>query len=338
MMTILEGRPFTGRTLARMEAFLASMGLRYDGHVEYSVCLLDEDFSIVAAGSLEGGVLKCLAVSPDHQGEGLAAALVSQLVRYAAEQGRTHLFLYTKPDNQALFAGLGFYPILKTGQVLFMENKRDGFRTFLDQLRQASPACDGTVGAIVANCNPFTLGHRYLVEQALQQCDLLHLFILSEDRSFFSAKDRFRMARAGTADLPRLVLHGTGDYLISHATFPTYFFKDQAQAGQANCQLDLELFARAIAPVLGITRRFVGTEPLCPVTAAYNEAMKALLPPYGIAVTELPRLAKDGVPISASEVRRCLARHDEARLRQLVPEPVAAMLLQSKPENWDLWR
>ena len=146
------------------------------------------------------------------------------------------------------------------------------------------------------------------------------------------------MARAGTADLPRLVLHGTGDYLISHATFPTYFFKDQAQAGQANCQLDLELFALAIAPALGITRRFVGTEPLCPVTAAYNEAMKAVLPPYGIAVTELPRLAKDGVPVSASEVRRCLARHDEARLRQLVPEPVAAMLLQSKPENWDLWR
>lgn len=326
-MTILEGQPLIGRNLARMQAFLASMGLDYDEGVEYSVCLLDEDFSIQAAGSVEGGVLKCLAVSPDHQGEGLAATLVSHLVRHAAEQGRTHLFLYTKPENQALFADLGFYPILKTDDVLFMENRRDGFRRFLEDLRGESPVCDGNVGAIVANCNPFTWGHRYLVEQALQQCGLLHLFILSEDRSDFSARDRFRMAQAGTADLPRLVLHGTGDYLISQATFPTYFFKDRVQASRANCRLDLELFAREIAPALGITRRFIGTEPLCPVTAAYNQAMQDLLPGYGITVTEIPRLTVDGAPVSASEVRRCLARHDEARLRQLTPPAVAAMLL-----------
>lgn len=327
-MTILEGRPFTGRNLARMQAFLASMGLSYDEGAEYSVCLLDDDFAIQAAGSVEGGVLKCLAVAPDRQGEGLAATLVTQLVRYALEQGRTHLFLYTKPENQALFAGLGFYPILKTEDVLFMENRKNGFRRFLEGLRQESPACDGTVGAIVANCDPFTLGHRYLVEQALARCDLLHLFILSEDRSAFTARDRFRMARAGTADLPRLVLHGTGDYLISHATFPTYFFKDKAQAGMANCRLDLTLFGREIAPALGVTRRFVGTEPLCPVTAAYNQAMQDLLPQYGIAVTELPRLTRDGVPVSASEVRRCLAAHQEDRLRQLVSEAVYEMLKQ----------
>lgn len=330
-MTILEGRPMTGRNLARMRTFLASVGLSYDEHAEYSVCLLDEDFAIQAAGSVDGAVLKCLAVAPDRQGEGLAAALLTPLVQYAFEQGRTHLFLYTKPQNQALFAGLGFYPILKTEDVLFMENKRNGFRQFLDGLRRETPACDGTIGAIVANCNPFTLGHRYLVEQALERCDLLHLFILSEDRSAFSAGDRLRMARAGTADLPRLVLHGTGEYLLSYATFPTYFFKDQAQAGQANCRLDLELFGREIAPALGITRRFIGTEPLCPVTAAYNRAMADLLPRYGVTVTELPRLTRDGVPISASEVRRCLVSRDEVRLRQLVPETVAEILRSGVP-------
>ncbi|EFA28598.1 ABC transporter, ATP-binding protein, partial [Haemophilus influenzae HK1212] len=38
-------------------------------------------------------------------------------------------------------------------------------------------------GSIVMNANPFTLGHRYLIEQALQQCDHLHLFIVGEDAS-----------------------------------------------------------------------------------------------------------------------------------------------------------
>lgn len=321
-MTILEGHPFTGRNLQRLKEFLAVMDLDYDENVEYSVCILDDDFSIAAAGSVEGGVLKCIAVSPDHQGEGLTATLATQLIQYAMSQGRTHLFLYTKPKNQMMFQGVGFYPILKTDQILFMENKRGGFRRYVEGLRRESPECGGVIGAIVANCNPFTRGHRYLVEQALDRCDLLHLFVLSEDRSAFSARDRFAMVQAGVADLDRIVLHQTGDYLISAATFPTYFFKDKAQAGQANCRLDLELFAREIAPALGITRRFVGEEPLCAVTNAYNTAMKELLPQFGITVTEIPRLAQNGVPISASEVRRCLAEQNHTRLQQLVPEAV----------------
>lgn len=328
-MTILEGRPFTGRNLQRLKDFLAAMDLDYDEHVEYSVCILDDDFSVIAAGSVEGSVLKCIAVSPDHQGEGLTATLATQLIQYAMGRGRTHLFLYTKPKNQMMFQGVGFYPILKTDQILFMENRRGGFRRYVEGLRRESPECGGVIGAIVANCNPFTRGHRYLVEQALDRCDLLHLFVLSEDRSAFSAKDRFAMVQAGVADLERVVLHQTGDYLISAATFPTYFFKDKAQAGQANCRLDLELFAREIAPALGITRRFVGEEPLCAVTNAYNTAMKEILPQFGIAVTEIPRLAQDGVPISASEVRRCLAEQNHTRLQQLVPEAVYKRLTAS---------
>ena len=40
-------------------------------------------------------------------------------------------------------------------------------------------------GAVVMNCNPLTLGHRYLIEQALKQCDYLMIFVVQEDKSFF---------------------------------------------------------------------------------------------------------------------------------------------------------
>lgn len=81
------------------------------------------------------------------------------------------------------------------------------------------------------------------------------------------------------------------DYLISPATFPAYFLKDQARAPEAKCDLDLTLFGSAIAPALHITERFVGQEPTCAVTAQYNRRMQAILPAYGIHVTEIPRLS-----------------------------------------------
>ena len=86
----------------------------------------------------------------------------------------------------------------------------------------------------------------------------------------------------GVKDLDRVILHQTSDYIISAATFPTYFMKEKTEAGKANCRLDLELFGKRIAPELHITKRFVGTEPNCAVTDCYNVTMKEVLPGLGI--------------------------------------------------------
>ena len=163
--------------------------------------------------------------------------------------------------------------------MLLMENRRDGIRSFVASL---PPAPAGNVGAIVANCNPFTRGHRYLVETAAGQCDFLYVFLVSEDRSFFSARDRLELARRNLADLPNVAVCPTGDYMISAATFPTYFLKDQSRAAECSTELDLKIFAEHFARPLGITRRFVGEEPFCPVTRAYNRQMLKLLPTWGI--------------------------------------------------------
>lgn len=53
------------------------------------------------------------------------------------------------------------------------------------------------IGSIVMNCNPFTLGHRYLVEEASRQSDLLYIFVVEEDKSDFPFEDRFNMVKAG---------------------------------------------------------------------------------------------------------------------------------------------
>ena len=328
-----EESPVTGRKLERLKKFLAEAGLTYDETIEHTVLLTDDEGEIKATGSAAGNVLKCIAVSEDMRGEGLTATVVSALIRYETERGITHLFLFTKPENKAMFADLGFYEILCTDTVLFMENKKNGIASYAEaigaetdarvtELRASLPnfPAQPVYGAVVANCDPFTKGHRFLIEEALKQCDLLHLFILSEDRSHFSAKDRYEMGKAGTADLSRVLLHPTSDYLISAATFPTYFIKNTEKAVIANTELDVRIFGRCIAGPLCITKRFAGTEPADAVTRAYNETMRRILPEYGVEFIEIERLSEAGMPVSAKKVRAALKDGDKKALSALLPE------------------
>lgn len=323
-MHMESGTPLRGLRLERVKQFLAGMGIDWDDGIETTVYLVEEG-QIIAAGSRQGGVLKCIAVSPDHEGEGLTATVVTELMRDAMASGQSHLFLFTKPCNVEKFQGIGFYPVCETDDVAILENRRNGIAQFVSELK--APAAKGVVGAIVANCNPFTNGHRYLVEQAASRCALVHLFILSEDKSYFPAEKRLELVRQGVSDLKNVVVHPTSDYLISSATFPSYFIKDKEIAKDINCKLDLTIFAKRFAKPLGITMRFVGTEPLCPLTATYNRQMKSVLPPLGVEVVEIPRREQEGEPVSASRVRELLERGQVETCASLVPPSTYQYLL-----------
>lgn len=307
----------TGQKRVFWEQLLRSTGLEPDTQAD-SILLIWDNGRLIATGSRFGNILKCIAVDPARQGEDLTATIVTHLRQDALQAGHRHLFLYTKPQNKYLFSSLFFYPIAATDSVLLMENQQNGIGDFLDSLPDVPT--NGVVGAVVMNCNPFTLGHRYLVEQAAKECDRLYVFVLSEDRSYFKAADRMAMVKAGTADLQNVTVLPTGPYLISSATFPTYFLKDQSTAQDAQCELDVAIFGKHFAPHFGITRRYVGSEPFCPVTRAYNRALEQLLPAYGISLCEISRLETENTPVSATNVRKLIEEKNAEGVRGLVPE------------------
>jgi len=308
-------------TRAQWKALLAKAGLTPDPDAEQIVTVWEEE-ELIATGSRKGNLLKCIAVDPEHRGEDLTAAVLSQLRAGAFGDGQKHLFLYTKPENRRMFENLFFYPVAQTDTVLLMEDKRNGIRSFLDALPAAIPG--EKIGAAVMNCNPFTLGHRYLIETAAGECDHVYIFVLSEDQSRFSAQDRMEMVRLGTADLANVTVLPTGPYLISSATFPTYFLKDREAATQVHCRLDIEIFENWFVPRFGITHRYVGTEPLSPMTAQYNAALKENL--QKTVLVELPRLKTGSTPVSASAVRKALDTGED--IRNLVPETTCRYLTQ----------
>lgn len=336
----------------RIEAFLQTNGLRYDDMDYYAFVVDEATDETVAGGGLKGGVIKCVAVADGHKGEAVANMIVSHLISHANQEGYSCIKLFTKPKNRQLFESLSFRLLAEAPEAILMETGIGGISNTVDALKKikeeskkykeynkeckedskecrentsyltTSPPHHLTTtmqptGCIVMNCNPFTLGHRYLVESASRMVEHLFVIVVREDRSAFSYQERKAMVAAGTADLKNVTVCDGSEYAISNTTFPTYFLKRLSDATDTQILLDLDLFRRHIAPALGAEVRFVGTEPTDELTRRYNELMMESLGKDH--VVQIPRLENGGVAVSASRVRRAMDSNSLKEAAQLVP-------------------
>lgn len=342
----------------RVEAFLAANGLRLAPLDRYVVVTRDEDGDeILAGGGLDGNVIKCVAVSESARSEGLMNILVSRLIAIAREEGRESVKAFTKPENEGIFKSLGFGLLASAPKAILMENGRGGLPEYKKYL--ASLARPGRNGAIVMNANPFTKGHRYLVEQAASQVDNLYVIVVKEDRSRFPYVERKAMIEAGCAGLDNVVVCEGSDYAISAATFPTYFLKKLDDATDTQIALDLDLFVNHIAKPLGVTVRFAGSEPEDALTRRYNELMAEILPGTSVAVVrqdhqpdselvegsavrqarrpidfvEIPRLEQKGKPLSATSLRRALDKGGFKEAMEYIPKSTVPYLVADLAER-----
>lgn len=342
----------------RVEAFLAANGLRLAPLDRYVVVTRDEDGDeILAGGGLDGNVIKCVAVSESARSEGLMNILVSRLIAIAREEGRESVKAFTKPENEGIFKSLGFGLLASAPKAILMENGRGGLPEYKKYL--ASLARPGRNGAIVMNANPFTKGHRYLVEQAASLVDNLYVIVVKEDRSRFPYVERKAMIEAGCAGLDNVVVCEGSDYAISAATFPTYFLKKLDDATDTQIALDLDLFVNHIAKPLGVTVRFAGSEPEDALTRRYNELMAEILPGTSVAVVrqdhqpdpelvkgsalrqarrpidfvEIPRLEQKGKPLSATSLRRALDKGGFKEAMEYIPKSTIPYLVADLAER-----
>jgi [citrate (pro-3S)-lyase] ligase len=272
---------------------------------------------LVATGARVGRVLQMLAIDPAWQGGSLLGELVGELSARARAAGEEQLFVFTRPESAASFEALGFRLLASHGRAALLEHG-DGLGRWLAAHRPLLQPGDN--GAVVVNCNPFTLGHQHLLEQAAARVDTLYAFVVREDRSAFPFAARLRLVREGTAHLPSLRVLDTGPYAVSAVTFPGYFLRDPGDRAAAQMGIDLTLFGRRIAPFFQVRHRFFGEEPYCDTTRAYNQAMLRILPACGVEAVEIPRRAAGGAAISASAVRAALRAGALEGLEALVPE------------------
>ncbi len=329
----------TKAELSERTALLVSRGLTVPEGAGFVLGLYQGE-RLVATGALVRNVLQGIAVDSGFEGEGAAAAIVSSLIKRAIERDIEQLFLFTTNEEAARFRNLGFSLIagVPRGAAL-LEWGSEGIEDYLKALRDVARGKPERAGAVVVNCNPFTLGHRALIEYAASHSPWLYVLVVEEDRSLFPFEVRFKLIREGVADLTNVTVIAGGLYIISSATFPTYFIRpDREEAAQKairmHAALDLATFRARIAPALGVAWRFVGTEPFCGTTSVYNETMQLVLPATGTAeatawgleaevppveVAEIPRFEIDGEAVSASKVRELIRAGRLAEVERLVP-------------------
>ena len=323
----------------KVERFLGANGLRMEALDSYYT-VQDADGNILAGAGLSGDIIKCVAVAPNMRSEGLLTPLISRIIA-----GHGNLKVFTKPEYQSLFESLGFKLLASAPLAILLENGR-GLQQYCEYLRN-QPSSAGnyfsgrcqknqfpassakptrkSVGVIVMNANPFTLGHKYLIDKALEQVDNLYVIPVKEDVSMFPYTERLQMIKSSSSGLSRrsqvIVLDGS-DYSISAATFPTYFLKDITDASETQMRLDLDLFCKHIASALGATVRFAGSEPTDMLTAQYNSLMAEVLPKNGIEFVEIPR-----TEVSATRVRNALAQGDYCAAAAMCPATTRPYLL-----------
>ncbi len=331
----------TARQKKVFHAFLDKQNLEYEEDVDFTLKVIDNATGeMVGTGSIDGKVLKCIAIDPTRRGEGLSAHILSQLVKEQYKRGNSHIFVFTNPKNIEETAGnvfAGFRVVSKTDDIVLLEMGSNSIEEYLDDLKFQTRGITETeknpIGSIVVNCNPFTLGHQFLIETAAKECSYLIVFVVTEDRSLFPTEVRYQLVKAGTKHLDNVVVLKGGDYIISPATFPRYFMKEFADISLRQARLDVTIFGEHIAPALGIKKRYVGEEPFDLVTNAYNQAMKEILIPKGIELEIIPRKDVNGVPISASKVRALIREERMVEIIDLVPPTTYSFLISKEAKS-----
>lgn len=315
--------PSDRNAICSVKELLATEDLQLDKNIDYIAGIYDDNH-LIATGSLYCNSLRCFAIDKNYQGEALLNTLLTYLVNVQYERGNYHLFIYTKTSSAKYFKQLGFYEIATIpGMLAFLENKPNAFKSYINKLKKETEL-QNTIsktdiqGAIVMNANPFTLGHQYLIETAASQCDVLHLFIVSEDSSIVPYTVRKQLIQAGTKHIHNLVLHDCDSYMISNSTFPAYFQKDEQTVIRSQADLDITIFSK-MADALHITKRFIGEEPFSSVTKIYNDIMIKTLKENNIDVIVIKRKEFNTVPISASAVRQLIKENNIDGIRELVP-------------------
>ena len=293
--------------------FLLTLGFEFDPQeVECTMIVYNLKGELVGTGSQQGRILKYVAVAPKFRDTTAFALIVTYMTEKLLKIYK-HTFVFTRPENSVRFCGLG-YTLVATAEPLFaiLEFGFESIFTYQDYLKTLIvPAATSSIAAMVMNCNPFTNGHKFLIEKAAAENEVVYLFVVEEDLSAFPFAVRWELIRKGIEHLKNVVMVRGGMYIVSGTIFPAYFLKNETVSDvmQKQAELDVQIFANYVVPILGIRKRYVGTELFCKTTDAYNQAMKTILPSFGVEVIEVirkaSRLGSDNSPdyISASKVR-----------------------------------
>lgn len=294
-----------------VKKFLLENHLEYDYDIDLTFIVKNEDEDILGTVSSSKNIIKAFAVAPSMQGANLSTLLISRIISELGNRGIFDYRVFTKPENQVIFEQFNMRTIAKSKKVILLENKTFPIEKTIESLKNELNFKSKKISSLVMNCNPMTLGHLYLIEKCARENKEVVIFILEEDLSLVKFVDRIAIVRAATSHLNNVKVVPSTKYIISSATFPTYFLKKEDDSLIEYSTIDGSIFKNYFMSGLNIKTRYVGNEPKDPVTNKYIQVLKTIL---GDQLIIVDRIGDEEDVYSASRFRKLILedRFDDA--------------------------
>jgi len=300
----------------KVKEFLLKFDLNYENSVDLTL-YIEENDEIIGTVSKENYIIKCLAVDKNHQGENLASTLVSEIISRMLYEGKTYYQVFTKKMYLNTFLNLGFSEIISTENTCVLESSSFTIDDYLKREIKKINFYTDDVASLVVNCNPITKGHLYLIEKACQEHDHVIVFVLEEDKSYFTFQERFSLVYLATKHLSNITILPSSHYIISSLTFPSYFMKDNTMKNEEFARIDVGIFKKYFMKYFNIKYRYVGTET-DEVMQIYNKVLKEELKDN---LLEFERYNA----ISASKVRALINEGKVEEASLYVPDAIQSL-------------
>lgn len=300
--------------IKKVRNFLESIDLKYDDDIDYTIYIEDEE-NIVATISVSKYIIKSFGIRKDYQGLNIGNILISHIINYFNNKKIYYYQVYTKPENINIFLSLNFNHIASSKNVTLLECNNFSIIDTLNKIKSDLNLANPDIASIVINANPTTNGHLYLINQVAKRHHHLIVLLVEEDKSVFNFSDRLFMLKEATKNISNVYIIPSTKYIISSLTFPTYFLKKDVDEVYEQAEIDAIIFKKYFMPILGIKKRYVGTETDI-VTNKYNQKLKEML---GEDLIVIERIKYENSVISASHVRKLLQKNKLDEVANYVP-------------------
>lgn len=301
--------------------FLKDNGLDFEENITKTFYIEENGF-ILGTISIYKNIIKCFAINPDYRNENYGGILISKVVNYFYENKIYHYLVYTKLEYLNTFISFGFNQIIATDTVCILESGTPNINEYLESLKKKIEykfdidINKADIGCLVMNCNPVTVGHLELIELAAKNHQYVLVFILEEDLSFFSYKERMTLLYLACNHLQNVVVIPSSSYIVSSLTFPNYFLRNEERKNKEWATTDALIFKNYFMKYLNIAKRYIGTESK-KMMIEYNNTLKDIL---GEKVEEIKRYQENGIEVSASIVRKLILEGNIEEASLLVPK------------------
>ena len=288
---------------------------------------LEEDSEIIGTISCYKNIIKCVALKKGYTGSGYFEKLVSEMINHIYQKGITNIMVFTKPIYEMQFKSMGFKEIVKTDNVITLEYGLSNIDKVLKSYKNKIESYfnieleKSNIGAVVINGNPVTLGHEYLIETASKNHSFVIVFLLEEDLSYFTYKERMTLAYLAFLPYRNVLVVPSTDYIVSSLTFPGYFLKEESKKNKEWAKVDALIFKNYFMKELNIKARFVGTEEKG-YMKVYNDTLQEVLQDKLVIVD---RIKNNDKVISASAIRKLIEEEKIDEAMESIPNGCKAV-------------